>query len=464
MSSTENKPFKTASAGVLDESTSLGCDPSSICDSGTESSGTSCIPVSSTDLAPPSADTSPDTRSSSTPGSSGALSSELVTITASELSSVSASDAASSSKSGQSTSGKATAGAGVKRKHTTLNLVTKMQIIEEAERDELSYEMIAKKYGVATSSVSRYVKNKNSIRENIEKYRGHGIADRKTMKEPCYPLLEEALYVWVLQERERNMIIPPDVLKAKAEKFFRAFQEQGCYAGKTFTGSDGWLRRFRKRYGLRSAIFIKMIASRTVALWDESCASGRKLDKTRFTFMPCCNIDGTMKMKLMFIGTAANPREFSRYSKKLLPVSYYHSKKAWMTRQLFRSWFHEEFVPEVRKFSVQQNLEPKALLVLDNCSAHFDGCGDLRNRLAETETDDDHLQQWLKDDVRDSDGNPAWFTTEVFEDAEIVKSTLNKSHDPQYEEEEWLEDPPEEDADIQYESQTAVQSDVGSLE
>ncbi|XP_062709155.1 jerky protein homolog-like, partial [Aedes albopictus] len=559
------------------------------------------------------ADTSPDTRSSSTPGSSGALSSELVTITASELSSVLASDAASSSKSGQSTSGKATAGAGVKRKHTTLNLVTKMQIIEEAERDELSYEMIAKKYGVATSSVSRYVKNKNSIRENIEKYRGHGIADRKTMKEPCYPLLEEALYVWVLQERERNMIIPPDVLKAKAEKFFRAFQEQGCYAGKTFTGSDGWLRRFRKRYGLRvliaagekasadvdayllfktvllnkivemgltksqvynadeSAIFIKMIASRTVALWDESCASGRKLDKTRFTFMPCCNIDGTMKMKLMFIGTAANPREFSRYSKKLLPVSYYHSKKAWMTRQLFRSWFHEEFIPEVRKFSVQHNLEPKALLVLDNCSAHFDGCGDLRSddgliqviylppnvtsqcqpmdqsiinavklrykrklmlflvleninlpfmqrlkkvslrtsiewlssawneitstsienswkklidefpeaewqdtsqhdenhledihslmasidRLAETETDDDHLQQWLKDDVRDSDGNPAWFTTEVFEDAEIVKSTLNKSHDPQYEEEEWLEDPPEEDADIQYESQSS---------
>nr|XP_029711570.1 jerky protein homolog-like [Aedes albopictus] len=573
MSSTENKPFKTASAGVLDESTSLGCDPSSgsVCDSGTESSGTSCIPVSSTDLAPPSADTSPDTRSSSTPGSSGALSSELVTITASELSSVLASDAASSSKSGQSTSGKATAGAGVKRKHTTLNLVTKMQIIEEAERDELSYEMIAKKYGVATSSVSRYVKNKNSIRENIEKYRGHGIADRKTMKEPCYPLLEEALYVWVLQERERNMIIPPDVLKAKAEKFFRAFQEQGCYAGKTFTGSDGWLRRFRKRYGLRSAIFIKMIASRTVALWDESCASGRKLDKTRFTFMPCCNIDGTMKMKLMFIGTAANPREFSRYSKKLLPVSYYHSKKAWMTRQLFRSWFHEEFIPEVRKFSVQHNLEPKALLVLDNCSAHFDGCGDLRSddgliqviylppnvtsqcqpmdqsiinavklrykrklmlflvleninlpfmqrlkkvslrtsiewlssawneitstsienswkklidefpeaewqdtsqhdenhledihslmasidRLAETETDDDHLQQWLKDDVRDSDGNPAWFTTEVFEDAEIVKSTLNKSHDPQYEEEEWLEDPPEEDADIQYESQSS---------
>lgn len=107
--------------------------------------------------------------------------------------------------------------------------------------------------------------------------------------------------------------------------------------------------------------------------------SGRKLDKTRLTFMPCCNIDGTMKMKLMFIGTAANPRGFSRYSKKLLPVSYYHSKKTWMTRQLFRSWFHEEFVPDVRKFSVQHNLEPKALLVLDNCSAHFDGCGDLRS-------------------------------------------------------------------------------------
>ncbi|XP_062703831.1 jerky protein homolog-like [Aedes albopictus] len=120
-----------------------------------------------------------------------------------------------------------------------------------------------------------------------------------------------------------------------------------------------------------SAIFIKMLASRSVVLSHESKASGRKLNKMRYTFMPCSNVDGSNKLKLMFIGTAAKPRSFP--AKELLPVSYYNSKKAWMTRELFRTWFYNEFIPAVREFSERFNLEPKALLVLDNCTAHYDG-------------------------------------------------------------------------------------------
>ncbi|XP_065073806.1 jerky protein homolog-like [Ochlerotatus camptorhynchus] len=46
-----------------------------------------------------------------------------------------------------------------------------------------------------------------------------------------------------------------------------------------------------------------------------------------------------------------------------------------MTRQLFRTWFYDEFIPAVRK----HDLEPSALLVLDNCTAHYDGCDDLKS-------------------------------------------------------------------------------------
>ncbi|XP_053691848.1 jerky protein homolog-like [Sabethes cyaneus] len=69
---------------------------------------------------------------------------------------------------------------------------------------------------------------------------------------------------------------------------------------------------------------------------------------------------------------AENPRDLPR-DKNVLPVSYYHAKKAWMTRILFRKWFFEEFILAVRKFCEKNGLEPKALL-LDNCSAHHDGC------------------------------------------------------------------------------------------
>lgn len=53
-----------------------------------------------------------------------------------------------------------------------------------------------------------------------------------------------------------------------------------------------------------------------------------------------------------------------------LPVIYRNSSTAWMNAKIFFSWFHEHFVPYVRVKLTQMHLEPKALLLLDNCSAH----------------------------------------------------------------------------------------------
>lgn len=41
-----------------------------------------------------------------------------------------------------------------------------------------------------------------------------------------------------------------------------------------------------------------------------------------------------------------------------------------MTRRLFSQWFHNDFVPSVREYSTRQGIESRALLVVDNCSAH----------------------------------------------------------------------------------------------
>lgn len=302
-----------------------------------------------------------------------------------------------------------------KRKQAVLTLVEKLLIAEEAEAGGSSYDMIAASHGVSVSSVYRFVNNKDAIRTKLANYREHGVENRRTLKGQSFPLLEEALYVWVIQQREQNIIVTSDILKAKAEHLFLLFQSKDQFVGQKFLSSDGWARRFKQRYGLRvlrvagekasadveayhkfkdilmakilemnlekcqvynadeSALFIKMMASRSIVLWDEKIASGRKMNKTRFTFLPCSNIDGSLKMKLMFIGTAAKPRDFPHNFEKCLPVSYHHSKKAWMTRDLFRCWFHDEFVPAVREFSIQHNLEPTALLVLDNCTAHHEG-------------------------------------------------------------------------------------------
>lgn len=44
-----------------------------------------------------------------------------------------------------------------------------------------------------------------------------------------------------------------------------------------------------------------------------------------------------------------------------------------MNSVLFREWFFQQFVPSVKEFAQRNNCEPRALLLLDNCSAHHDG-------------------------------------------------------------------------------------------
>ena len=53
-----------------------------------------------------------------------------------------------------------------------------------------------------------------------------------------------------------------------------------------------------------------------------------------------------------------------------LPALYRHSKNAWMTSSIFEDWFHEDFVPSVRRHLCLKRMEPKAILLMDHCPAH----------------------------------------------------------------------------------------------
>ena len=55
-----------------------------------------------------------------------------------------------------------------------------------------------------------------------------------------------------------------------------------------------------------------------------------------------------------------------------LPVTYRSQKNAWVDTTIFSSWFHDTFVPGVQSKLQSMGIEPKALLILDNCSAHPD--------------------------------------------------------------------------------------------
>lgn len=233
-------------------------------------------------------------------------------------------------------------------------------------------------------------------------------AKAKKGYQPSHPEMENALYLWVVQQRTKHTPLTSIVIREKAE----AFHKKVCKVEKCdFKASYGWFSRFKDRFSLKvkrihgeklsadlsrldsfkiqlqnliianelsldeiynadeSAMYYKVLPNRTLALVTEKKISGAKAQRDRFTFMPCSNVNGTHKLNLQIIGKARNPRCFN---KRVPPeTDYFSSKNAWQTKYIFNKWFHDSFVPSVRKYAKENNKShAKALLLLDNCSAH----------------------------------------------------------------------------------------------
>ena len=66
------------------------------------------------------------------------------------------------------------------------------------------------------------------------------------------------------------------------------------------------------------------------------------------------------------------------------PLIYRNSATSWVNAEIFFSQFHKNFMPHVISKLTEMQLEPKALLLLDNCSAHPEAIENGRHRNGHT--------------------------------------------------------------------------------
>ena len=119
-----------------------------------------------------------------------------------------------------------------------------------------------------------------------------------------------------------------------------------------------------------TALLWKQLIKRSYVLNSQQTFSGYKTAKERLTFLLGGNASGTLKLRPLAIHRFENPRCFKNIEKSGLPVIWKANKKAWMTQQLFRDWFHNYFCPEVKLFCRVKNIDFKILLLLDNAGGH----------------------------------------------------------------------------------------------
>ena len=121
-------------------------------------------------------------------------------------------------------------------KKITLDLNTKMKVIEGSEKENLSVNKLLAKYGVSKTQIYNMLKAKADIKEDWLKSNGPTKRNpRKTGKDE----LNQYVYEWFVSARSKNILISGPILQVQARKIAKVFGKSD------FTASNGWLSCLR---------------------------------------------------------------------------------------------------------------------------------------------------------------------------------------------------------------------------
>ena len=296
-------------------------------------------------------------------------------------------------------------------------MTQKLELIEKIEKGA-SVAIVCEQYGVKKQTVSDIRKGKEKLIKYAALYcvdasssKKGTVKNRKHMKTGKNQALDAAVMKWYVQKRSSGVNVRGVELLAAATKL-------ATHLGYTeFTGSEGWLWRFRNRHGLfneilhgeagdadtasvapfreklrrlmsdeglalsqiynadETGMFWRSIPKNTQVRRGEDKSKGKKSSKERLSVLVGCNATGMHRLKLAVVGKSKNPRAFRGINiEQSLPVVYYNSKKAWFNQAIFTDWFLSYFVPAVRKYQEEVlKIAPddvRAVLILDNAPAH----------------------------------------------------------------------------------------------
>ncbi|KFV16805.1 Tigger transposable element-derived protein 4, partial [Tauraco erythrolophus] len=279
------------------------------------------------------------------------------------------------------------------RRKKSISIEEKIDIISAVESGKKKAD-IAAKYGIKKNSLSSIMKNKEKVLEAFESLRFD--PKRKRLRTAFHTDLEEALMKWYRIAQCLNVPVNGPMLRLKANDFAQKLGHSD------FKCSNGWLDRFKSRYGLvfrgqpveaaatttvgaptlwyqnflscylkdcqpknvfyiqETGLLYQMLPHNTFAFKGESCSVG-KLSKERITVVVGTNMDGSEKLPLLVIGKNKSPRCFKDVES--LPVDYEANDMAWMTSEVFEQWMHKLD----DRFQAQQR---QVVILVDSLPAH----------------------------------------------------------------------------------------------
>ncbi|NXP16858.1 TIGD4 protein, partial [Scytalopus superciliaris] len=275
----------------------------------------------------------------------------------------------------------------------SISIEEKIDIISAVESGKKKAD-VAAEHGIKKNSLCSIMKNKEKVLEAFETLRFD--PRRKRLRTALRADLEQALAQWCRIAQGLRVPLSGPMLRLKARDFAQRLGHGD------FRCSNGWLDRFKARYGLvfraqpeeaaatatagapapgyqnalpcylhdyqpknvfriqEAGLLYQMLPHNTFAFKGETCSVG-KLSNERITVVVGANMDGSEKLPLLVIGKNTNPRPFKDV--KSLPVDYEANDKAWMTSEVFEQWMHKLD----GRFQAQQR---RVVILVESLPAH----------------------------------------------------------------------------------------------
>ncbi|NWR45039.1 TIGD4 protein, partial [Regulus satrapa] len=279
------------------------------------------------------------------------------------------------------------------RRKKSISIEEKIDIISAVESGKKKAD-VAAKYGIKRNSLSSIMKNKEKVLEAFETLRFD--PKRKRLRTAFYADLEEALMKWYRIAQCLNVPVNGPMLRLKANDFAKKLGHSD------FKCSNGWLDRFKSRYGLvfraqpveaaatpsvgaptlwyqnvlpyylndyrpknvfyvqETGLLYQMLPRNTFAFKGKTCSVGEQ-SRESVTVVVGTNMDGSEKLPLLVIGKSKSPRSSSDV--KSLPVDYEAHDRACMTSGIFEQWMHKLD----NRFQAEQR---RVVILVDSLPAH----------------------------------------------------------------------------------------------
>lgn len=132
-----------------------------------------------------------------------------------------------------------------KRKHVTLTIQQKLEIIKRLNKGE-NRKAISRDFNIASSTIYDIKKKEEHLKEFAARASAaKNTEPRFTLKKPKFEILDSASYAWYCEERSAGRAVTGPMIMEKAKQLHRDMNLE-----RTCSFSSGWLRKFVMRHGI----------------------------------------------------------------------------------------------------------------------------------------------------------------------------------------------------------------------